>query len=211
MITGYATPEGTKKFAEKQNENTQKNYKNIQNLTLSMDAGTDGGGLRASGQFMTGYKPIIEANSVTADTSASDYDGGLFHCDTSTLGTDAMTVKSFELTISNPAQRVGYQGTAGEADGYIRAGQLDISGSVTMKADSLQQVNADTFWKENATAALVLKPSSASSAKTIDFNLPAVNVSDVSMDMGEEGIFQTVSFTCTAGAETGNLAVLKAT
>ena len=35
MITGYATPEGTKKFAEKQNENTQKNYKNIQNLTLS--------------------------------------------------------------------------------------------------------------------------------------------------------------------------------
>ena len=35
MITGYATPEGTKKFAERQNENTQKNYKNIQNLTLS--------------------------------------------------------------------------------------------------------------------------------------------------------------------------------
>ena len=35
MITGYATPEGTKKFAERQNDNTQKNYKNIQNLTLS--------------------------------------------------------------------------------------------------------------------------------------------------------------------------------
>ena len=35
MITGYATSEGTKKFAERQNENTQKNYKNIQNLTLS--------------------------------------------------------------------------------------------------------------------------------------------------------------------------------
>ena len=35
MINGYATPEGTKKFAKRQNENTQKNYKNIQNLTLS--------------------------------------------------------------------------------------------------------------------------------------------------------------------------------
>jgi len=35
MITGYATPEGTKKFAEKQNEDSQKNYKNIHNLTLS--------------------------------------------------------------------------------------------------------------------------------------------------------------------------------
>ena len=35
MITGYSTPEGTKKFAERQNENTQKNYKLVQNLTLS--------------------------------------------------------------------------------------------------------------------------------------------------------------------------------
>ena len=35
MITGYSTPEGTKKFAERQNESTQKNYKLVQNLTLS--------------------------------------------------------------------------------------------------------------------------------------------------------------------------------
>ena len=35
MITGYSTPEGTKKFAKKQNESTQKNYKLVQNLTLS--------------------------------------------------------------------------------------------------------------------------------------------------------------------------------
>ena len=35
MIAGYATPEGTKKFAERQNDATQKNYKNVQNLTLS--------------------------------------------------------------------------------------------------------------------------------------------------------------------------------
>ena len=35
MITGYATPEGTKKFAERQNQDSQKNYKNVHNLTLS--------------------------------------------------------------------------------------------------------------------------------------------------------------------------------
>jgi len=35
MITGYATPEGTKKFAERQNQDSHKNYKNIHNLTLS--------------------------------------------------------------------------------------------------------------------------------------------------------------------------------
>jgi len=27
MITGYATPEGTKKFAERQNQDSHKNYK----------------------------------------------------------------------------------------------------------------------------------------------------------------------------------------
>ena len=57
----------------------------LQNLDFSMDAGTDGGRLRASGQFMTGYKPVIEANTVTADTSASDYDKGLFDCTTTTF------------------------------------------------------------------------------------------------------------------------------
>jgi len=35
MITGYATPEGTKKFAERQNQDSQKNYNNVHNLTLS--------------------------------------------------------------------------------------------------------------------------------------------------------------------------------
>ena len=35
MITGYATPKGTKKFAERQNQDSQKNYKNVHNLTLS--------------------------------------------------------------------------------------------------------------------------------------------------------------------------------
>jgi len=35
MITGYATPEGTKKFAERQAEISQQNYKNVHNLALS--------------------------------------------------------------------------------------------------------------------------------------------------------------------------------
>jgi len=32
MITGYATPEGTKKFAERQNQDSHENYKNVHNL-----------------------------------------------------------------------------------------------------------------------------------------------------------------------------------
>ena len=35
MITGCATLEGTKKFAERQNQDSHENYKNVHNLTLS--------------------------------------------------------------------------------------------------------------------------------------------------------------------------------
>ena len=36
MITGYATPEGTKKFADRQQVASQQNYKNIHNLRYRM-------------------------------------------------------------------------------------------------------------------------------------------------------------------------------
>ena len=180
---------------------------NLQELTLSMSAGTDGGRLRASGQFMSGYKPLIETNAIAADTTASDYAKGLFDCTTSTFGGDAAVVSDFSLTISNPANRVGYQGASGETDGYVRGGAFSITGSITMKSDSLQQINDDTFWKLNATAALVL-----GQGTNIDFNLPAVNVSNISYNMADEGVFQTVDFTATSGADAGgNLAVLKFT
>ena len=180
---------------------------NLQSLTLSMSAGADGGHLRASGQFMSGYKPIQESNSVSADSSASDWALGLFDCTTSTFGGDAAIVRDFSITIENPASRVGYQGSSGETDGYIRGGAFSISGSITMKADSLQQVNDDTFWKANATAALALGNTS-----TIDFSIPKCNVSNISYDMADEGIFQTVDFVATSGADGGSsLAVLKLT
>ncbi|MAH45994.1 hypothetical protein CMI37_09185 [Candidatus Pacearchaeota archaeon] len=179
----------------------------LQELTLSMDAGTDGGALRASGQFMSGYKPTIESNGVTADTSASDYAKGLFDCTTSTFGGDAAVVKSFSLTLSNPANRIGYQGAEGETDGYVRSGNFGITGSITMKSDSLQQINDDTFWKANATAVIGL-----GNTASLHFALAAVNVSNISYDMAEEGAFQTVDFVATSGtAGTGDLAVLKIT
>lgn len=179
----------------------------LQTLTFSMDAATDGGALRASGQFMTGYKPVIETNGVTVDSSASDYAKGLFDCTTSTFGGDAAVVRSFSLTISNPASRVGYQGSAGETDGYVRSGGFGITGSITMKADSLQQVNDDTFWKANSTAAIAL-----GEGTSLDFALAAVNVSNVAYDMAEEGVFVTVDFVATSGAAgTGDLAVIKMT
>ena len=180
---------------------------NLQSLTLTMSAGADGGRLRASGQFMSGYKPLQETNSVSADSSVSDWAKGLFDCTTSTFGGDAAVVRDFSITIENPASRVGYQGSSGETDGYSRGGAFSISGSITMKSDSLQQINDDTFWKANTRAALALGDGSS-----IDFSIPKCNISNISYDMADEGIFQTVDFVATSGADGGSsLAVLKLT
>ena len=51
---------------------------NLQELTLSMSAGTDGGRLRASGQFMSGYKPIISNSGLSLTSAPSDYAKGMF-------------------------------------------------------------------------------------------------------------------------------------
>ena len=184
----------------------------LQNLTLSMDAGTDAGRLRASGQVMSGYRPIIENNSVSAETSASDYAKGLFDCTTSTFGGDEAVVRSFSLTISNPATRVGYRGSDGETDGYSRQGAFSITGSITMKADSLQQINDDTFWKGHSGATAAEAAIALGNGSTIDFSIPTAIVSNVSYDMAEEGVFQTVDFTATSSEDGGgHLAVIKAT
>lgn len=179
----------------------------LQNLDLSMDAGTDGGRLRASGQFMTGYKPVIEANTVTADTSASDYDKGLFDCTTTTFAGAACTVRSFSLSISNPANRIGFQGSSGETDGYVRGGAFGITGSITIKIDSTTGEYLRSKWQTNTTCAI-----SVGNGSSIDFSIPAANISGWNMDMADEGVFVEIPFTATSGADAGgNLAVLKFT
>ena len=76
-----------------------------------------------------------------------------------------------------------------------------------MKSDSLQQVNDDTFWKANASAAIAL-----GDGTNIDFSIPKANVSNISYDLADEGAFQTVDFTATSGADGGSaLATLKFT
>ena len=187
----------------------------LQTLTLGMDIGTNGGQLNASGQFMSGYKPIMEANTVTADTTASDFQaanrGTIFDLTTRNFGgATGVTVKSFNMTISNPATKVGFQGSVGEADGYVRASALKITGNISIKADTTVQALAESKWHANETCALTLENSGAPSG--FSFSLPAVNISDFTLDMADEGIFANVAFTATSGADaTGNLAVIKCT
>ena len=90
----------------------------LNRLTLTMYMGSDAGRLRASGQFMSGYSPLINDSGATGVTTASNFEKGLFDMDTRTIGgMTTVTTKAFNITISNPATRVGFQGASGNCDG----------------------------------------------------------------------------------------------
>ena len=185
----------------------------LQTLTLSMDSGTNSGILNASGSFMTDYKPDVGTHALetggTTLASNADFEKGLFDCTTHTIGGTDVSVKSFNVTLSNPASRVGYQGSAGEADGYVRAGRFDVTGSITIKADTAAMDFLTAGWQTNATKAIVVE---AGTAKEISFNIPAANMSGHNLDMADEGVFVEIPFTATSGADGGGaLITVKAT
>ena len=178
----------------------------LQNLTLAMDMGTDGGRVHASGQFMSGYKPIIKDSGVTGATTASDHEKGLFDFTTLTVGGHAVTVRAFTMTITNPANRVGWQGTSAETDGYVRGGLYDISGSITVKYDA-NMADALGDWTANPSTGYALALNDGS---TWDISIPSARMTGHNIDFADEGMFVEIPWTATTGASaSGNLAVLK--
>ena len=177
----------------------------LQNLTLSMDADVDGGRLHAAGQFMSGYKPIVKNSGITGAATASDFEKTIFSMGTRTIGGHATTtMKAFSITISNPATRVGWQGTSGEADGYTRGGLFDISGSITVKYDDAM-ADALADWQGGTAYAILIEQSNTS------FSIPSARMTGHNIDMADEGMFVEIPWTATTGAAgAGNLALFKA-
>ena len=173
----------------------------LQNLTIAMDIGTNGGRPTMSGQFMTGYKPVFGSNTVGADSngSDSDYTKGIFDCTTATIEASTVSVKSFDITIDNPASRVGFQGSSGETDGYVRGTRFNVSGNISFKADSVAQEFLTSHWNANDTLAIVLGDGS-----TINFSIPAAAITSFTNDMADDGSFITCSWVATSGPSGAN-------
>lgn len=179
----------------------------LQNLTLSMDAGTNGGILNASGQFMTGYKPVLQdCDSIVtnSESTASDFSKGLFDMTVHTVGGDDASIKSFSLTISNPATRVGFQGSNGETDGYSRAGNMDITGNITIKADENAMEHIDAWIAQSYdSGSPAVTAISMNDASTFSFLLPGCVMNGHALDMADDGVFVDIPFTVTSGANAG--------
>ena len=170
----------------------------LQNLGLSMDVGTDAGRLHMTGQFMTGYKPTIGTDSTSPATTNADWTNGIFDLTTMTIGGHAVTLKSFNLDLQNPANRVGFQGTSGETDGYTRGGDVSVTGSAVIKVDATSVTYLDD-WISNTNTAIVME-----SGVSWSIALAAAKITGHSNDWADDGAFVEIPFVGTTGANGGS-------
>ena len=182
----------------------------LQNLTLSMDMNTDGGQLHASGQFMSGYAPIIKDSGVTGVATASDFEKGLFDCTAYTVGGHTITCSAFSMTITNPASRVGWildESNHPTTDGYSRAGLFDISGTITVKYDA-NMADALVDWTTAETTGYTITVG----VSGFNFSIASARMTGHNIDFADEGMFVEIPWTATTGAAgTGVLATIHMT
>jgi len=172
----------------------------VQDLTLSMDAGTAGGRLVASGTFWTGYTPTIGANTVTPSGTTTSYVKGLYNCTTKNFGAAGseldLVARSFSYTISNPATRLGYQGSAGDPETYSRSGEYVANGAMQVKYDAQSKPALTALHVDgDGTASGKERSINFGDGSAINFDLLQVVVTGFTKNMDEEaGVFVDITF-----------------
>lgn len=164
-------------------------------LTLSMDSGTNGGRLMASGTFYSGFRPEIATEATSPDATAVDYTKGLFDCSSNTLGGSSVVLKNFSVTITNPCVRTGFATVNtydGEPQSYNRGGQIGVSGSINVKMDNISVSTVDDFLSGDS------KNISVGDGAVIDFDIPTAKYTGHTLSSDEAGVFIELPFIGTA-------------
>lgn len=180
----------------------------VTELTLSMDAGTNGGRLRASGTIWSGYRPTVGTNAVTDGSTASntDFPFGIFDCHAIEVATTQITCKSFSVTISYPAERVGFKvvnSIDAESEDYMR-GRVDVTGSINVKMDDTSVAQLP-FWLAGTSKSILVGDEGTAgggSSTDIFFEIPQAKYTGHNVDLGSEGgVFIELPF---QGSATGS-------
>ena len=168
----------------------------LQELTLSMNPTANGGRLTASGSFFSGYQPVIGTEANAKNATAVDYTKGFFDCSTQSLGGASVLANSFDLTISNPATRVGFKtvnSIAGEPESYNRGGQINVTGNISVKMDDNSVTMVNNFLGGTSTNV------SLGDGSSIDFDIPTAKFTGHELDTANEnGVFINLPFQATA-------------
>ena len=167
----------------------------LQELTLSMNPTANGGRLTASGVFWSGYQPVIGTEGTSANATAADYSEGFFDCTTMTIGGDNVVLNNFDVTISNPATRVGYEtvnSIEAEPSSYMRGGMIEVTGNVSAKLDDNV---TDTIADFTAGTSVNI---SIGDGSAIDFDIPTAKYTGYSHTSTDSGVFIDLPFMGTA-------------
>ena len=167
----------------------------LQELTLSMNPTANGGRLTASGTFWSGYQPVVGTEGTSADATAVDYTQGFFDCTTMTIGGDNVVLNNFDVTISNPATRVGYEtvnSIEAEPSAYMRGGMIEVTGNVSAKLDDNVTDTIDDF--RDGTSVNI----SIGDGAAIDFDIPTAKYTGYSHTSTDSGVFIDLPFKGTA-------------
>lgn len=176
-------------------------------LTLSMDSGTNGGRLMASGTFYSGFRPKIDTESTSPDATAVDYTKGLFDCTTNELGGSGVILKSLSVTITNPCVRTGFDTVNahdGEPQSYNRGEQIGVNGTIMVKMDDNSVATVDDFLSGDS------KNISVGDGSAIDFDIPTAKYTGHTLSSDEAGVFIELPFIGTADGS-GKLITIIAT
>ena len=177
----------------------------LQELTLSMNPTANGGRLTASGTFWSGYQPVIGTEGTSANATASDYTEGFFDCTTMTIGGDNVVLSNFDVTISNPATRVGYEtvnSIEAEPSSYMRGGMIEVTGNVSAKLDDNV---TDTIADFTAGTSVNI---SIGDGSAIDFDIPTAKYTGYSHTSTDSGVFIDLPFKATADGSNALITII---
>jgi len=167
----------------------------LEELTLTLNPTVNGGRLTAAGRFWSGYQPVIGSESTSANATAADYTQGFFDCTEMTIGGDYVVLNNFDITISNPATRIGYStvnSIEAEPSAYMRGGMIEVTGNVSAKLDDNVTDTIDDF--RDGTSVNI----SIGDGAAIDFDIPTAKYTGYSHTSTDSGVFIDLPFKGTA-------------
>tara|TARA_R110000787_G_scaffold283666_1_gene396657 strand:- start:32 stop:1024 length:993 start_codon:yes stop_codon:yes gene_type:complete len=170
-------------------------------MTMRQDVGSNGGEMVVETSFVTGYRPVQSAyaapSSKVLDTGAPK---NIFSLATSTLGGEALILNSWDITISRPLARIGFQNTTDyNPFGYVQTGPYEVTGTLVAKRDD-EIHDLDASIAGNSTG--IILALAESSGFTIDCQ--DVMIDDSKPEMGDY-LLQSIPFRAFAASETAEI------
>jgi len=170
----------------------------IQSLSISADAGSNGGRASFSATFWTGFPPVVSSLTVTpASWTAVASDYYVFQkLNTKTIAGSDVVLNSFSLNLENGVVRVGHT-SSGHPQQY-NFPQFDVSGEVSVKFDDNSAPEIDK-WVLNpeggsAESNIIIQWGNGTADGTLKFDVNAIYTGH-SYDFGNEaGVFVSLPF-----------------